>query len=74
MPATAERHRIVIVGGGAPLLELATRLGNRYRPAAKPASHWRSVHLPALHGCDPTLWRTLAGLISQRAEPGVKLH
>lgn len=32
------------------------------------------MHLTALHGGAPTLWRTLAGLVSQRAEPGVKLH
>jgi len=32
------------------------------------------MHQTALHGGAPTLWRTLAGLISQRAEPGVKLH
>ena len=32
------------------------------------------MHQTALHGSAPTLWRTLAGLVSQRAEPGVKLH
>ncbi|MBX9594025.1 MAG: NAD(P)/FAD-dependent oxidoreductase [Roseomonas sp.] len=32
------------------------------------------MHQTALHGGAPTLWRTLAGLVSQRAEPGVKLH
>ncbi len=32
------------------------------------------MHQSALHGHGPTLWRTLAGLVSQRAEPGVKLH
>ncbi|MBR0656891.1 NAD(P)/FAD-dependent oxidoreductase [Plastoroseomonas arctica] len=32
------------------------------------------MHLTALHGGAPTLWRTIAGLLSQRAEPGVKLH
>ena len=31
-------------------------------------------HQTALHGSAPTLWRTLAGVVSQRAEPGVKLH
>ena len=32
------------------------------------------MHQTALHGSAPTLWRSLAGLVSQRAEPGVKLH
>lgn len=32
------------------------------------------MHLTALHGRAPTLWRTLAGLVSSRAEPVVKLH
>jgi NADH dehydrogenase len=32
------------------------------------------MHQTALHGSAPTLWRTVAGLVSQRAEPGVKLH
>jgi len=32
------------------------------------------MHQTALHGSAPTLWRTLAGVVSQRAEPGVKLH
>ena len=30
---SSARHRVVIVGGGAGDLELATRLGNRIRPA-----------------------------------------
>ncbi len=32
------------------------------------------MHLSALHGHVPTFWRTLAGLISTRPEPTVKLH
>jgi len=32
------------------------------------------MHQTALHGSAPTVWRTLAGLVSQRAEPSVKLH
>lgn len=32
------------------------------------------MHQSALHGHAPTLWRTLAGLLSTRAAPGVKLH
>ena len=32
------------------------------------------MHQTALHGHAPVLWRTLAGVVSQRAEPGVKLH
>lgn len=32
------------------------------------------MHQTALHGHAPVLWRTVAGLLSQRAEPGVKLH
>ncbi|WP_431280985.1 NAD(P)/FAD-dependent oxidoreductase [Humitalea sp. 24SJ18S-53] len=32
------------------------------------------MHQSALHGHVPTVWRTIAGLLSQRAEPGVKLH
>lgn len=32
------------------------------------------MHQSALHGHVPTLWRTIAGLVSSRAEPIVKLH
>ena len=32
------------------------------------------MHQSALHGHAPVLWRTLAGLVTSRAEPGVKLH
>jgi NADH dehydrogenase len=32
------------------------------------------MHQSALHGHAPVLWRTLAGLVSSRAEPAVKLH
>jgi NADH dehydrogenase len=32
------------------------------------------MHQTALHGRAPVLWRTLAGLLSSRAETGVKLH
>lgn len=32
------------------------------------------MHQAALHGRAPVLWRTIASLLSQRAEPGVKLH
>ncbi|UPY38032.1 NAD(P)/FAD-dependent oxidoreductase [Sediminicoccus sp. KRV36] len=32
------------------------------------------MHQTALHGSAPTFWRTVTGLVSQRAEPGVKLH
>ncbi len=32
------------------------------------------MHQSALHGHAPTLWRTLAGLVSNKPEPGVKLH
>ncbi|MBS7789006.1 NAD(P)/FAD-dependent oxidoreductase [Roseococcus sp. SDR] len=32
------------------------------------------MHQTALHGSAPTAWRSLASLVSQRAEPGVKLH
>lgn len=32
------------------------------------------MHQTALHGGGPVLWRTLAGLFSQRPETGVKLH
>jgi NADH dehydrogenase len=32
------------------------------------------MHQTALHGRAPVLWRTLAGLVTSRAEPGVKLH
>jgi NADH dehydrogenase len=32
------------------------------------------MHEAALHGKTPTLWRMLAGLVSSRPEPGVKLH
>jgi NADH dehydrogenase len=32
------------------------------------------MHQTALHGGAPTAWRSLASLVSQRAEPGVKLH
>ncbi len=32
------------------------------------------MHQTALHGSAPTFWRTLAGLVSNRADPGVKLH
>ncbi len=32
------------------------------------------MHLSALHGRAPTLWRTIAGLISTSPEPTVKLH
>jgi len=32
------------------------------------------MHQSALHGHGPTLWRTLAGLVSSRVTPTVKLH
>ncbi|MFZ4411083.1 MAG: NAD(P)/FAD-dependent oxidoreductase [Paracraurococcus sp.] len=32
------------------------------------------MHQSALHGHAPVLWRTVAGLVSSRAAPGVKLH
>ena len=32
------------------------------------------MHQSALHGHAPVLWRTLAGLVTSRMEPGVKLH
>lgn len=32
------------------------------------------MHQSALHGHGPVLWRTITGLLSQRAEPAVKLH
>jgi len=32
------------------------------------------MHQTALHGSAPTIWRTLVGLVSTRADPGVKLH
>lgn len=32
------------------------------------------MHLSALHGHAPTFWRTLAGLVSRKPDPGVKLH
>lgn len=32
------------------------------------------MHQAALHGSGPVLWRTLAGLLSQRPDPEVKLH
>lgn len=32
------------------------------------------MHQTALHGSAPTIWRTLVGLVSNRADPGVKLH
>ena len=32
------------------------------------------MHQSALHGHAPTLWRTLAGMVSSRTAPGVKLH
>jgi len=32
------------------------------------------MHQTALHGSAPTIWRTVVGLVSTRADPGVKLH
>ena len=32
------------------------------------------MHQSALHGHGPTFWRTLAGVLSSRVEPSVKLH
>lgn len=55
---------IVIVGGGAAGLELATRLGNKLG---------KRGNEPDLLNCINAL-ETLARLITRRTEPHVKLH
>ncbi|RTL49652.1 MAG: NAD(P)/FAD-dependent oxidoreductase [Bradyrhizobiaceae bacterium] len=59
-PLPAERHRIIIVGGGAGGLELATRLGHRLRRSAAQVT---LVDRNPAHLWKPRLHEVAAGLI-----------
>ena len=77
-------HRIVVVGGGAGGLELATRLGRKYGRGSrvhvtlvdKNRTHiWKpKLHEIAIHGTLKTTLFTLARMITKQTNPTVKLH
>ena len=77
-------HKIVIVGGGAGGLELATRLGKAYRRDKdvsvtlidKNRTHiWKpKLHELTIHGFLKTILYTLARMLTKQANPTVKLH
>ncbi|NUQ17415.1 MAG: FAD-dependent oxidoreductase, partial [Sphingomonas sp.] len=58
-------HRIVIVGGGAGGLELATRLGNRSGKAGR--AHVTLVDRCAVHVWKPLLHEVAAGSLDTHA-------
>jgi NADH dehydrogenase len=60
-----ERHRIVIVGGGAGGLELATRLGNKFKKSKR--AHVVLVDLSPTHLWKPLLHEVAAGSIDANA-------
>ena len=64
-------HQILIVGGGAGGLELATRLGNKYGKGG--AAQIELIDKSRTHLSKVAL-DTLARLITRRTEPHVKLH
>jgi hypothetical protein len=69
-------HRIVIVGGGAAGLELATRLG-RHSASSVELVECARTHLwkpRALLGIPGAVLRMLARGVMQRTGPEVKLH
>ena len=68
----AHPHHIVIIGGGAGGLELATRLGDTL--GRRKQAHITLVDKNRTHIWKPKRIGTLARLILRRTEPHVKLH
>ena len=68
----AHPHHIVIIGGGAGGLELATRLGDTL--GRRKQAHITLVDKNRTHIWKPKRIDTLARLILRRTEPHVNLH
>ncbi len=69
------KHKIVIVGGGAAGLELATRLGNKLgKKGLAEITLLDAMHQVAIHGYFQTAMLTLSNIFRRSAHARIKLH